>query len=85
MSDMTPSEYMGKVEDAVERLRSIADEPETDDLAGFACAVVDAITGELEDSFMAAAVLDQVKFKHLVSDLPEDFWPKPDIQKGGER
>ncbi len=82
----TPSEFLDNVlaiigdDDMRKLVEGIAGEED----ATFAVAsmIVDRVVRELHDKAESIACLEMVKFKILIRDLPERWWPKPDIQKG---
>ena len=83
-----PSEFLDNVlakigNDAMRKLvEGIAGEED----ATFAVAsmIVERVVRELDGKAESIACLEMVKFKMQIENVPEQWWPKPDIQKGGE-
>jgi len=84
----TPSEFLDNVlaiigdDDMRKLVKGIAGEED----ATFAVAsmIVERVVRELDGKAESIACLEMVKFKILIGDLPERWWPKTDVQKGGE-
>ncbi len=78
----TPSEFVDDVLAALspEALRKAAADP--GDAVSMACIIVDRVVGQLDTMRDMVVVLEMIKFKRMIGDLPEQWWPKPNIQKG---
>ncbi len=81
-----PSEFLDNVLAMIgnDDLRQLVEGIAGEEDATFAVAsmIVDRVVRELDGKADAVACLEMVKFKILIRDLPERWWPKTDIQKG---
>ncbi len=79
----TPDEFLANVFAKLDSMRDM--ESLTGRRANIALAsmMIERIARELDGKAEAVACLETVKFKIMIGDLPEQWWPKPDVQKGG--
>ena len=84
----TPSEFLDRVLALVndDTLPAIAKAAEGRSNANVSLAtmLIERVVRELDGQCEAVGCLETVKFKMQIENLPERWWPKPDIQKGGE-
>ena len=84
----TPSEFLETVRAFINHgsLQKIAKAAEGQPHASSSIAsmIIEHAVRELDGMGESVGCLEMVKFKILIGDLPEQWWPKPDVQKGGE-
>ncbi len=82
IENRTPSEFVDAAVSAIAALRKAAEDSDDDKVTSFAIIAVERIVRLLGSLEAGIACLEMVKFKMMISELPEGLWPKADIQKG---
>ncbi len=82
----TPTEFLDNVLALIstDSLRQAAEEAPDAPGANLSLAsmLITRVLSELSGKAEAIGCLEMIKFKMQIENLPEQWWPKPDIQKG---